>query len=64
MHNNSLSSELLGAGFISTGWDELGGPAVIAGGREGLVQALEAERPDAKARSIASQAGRSGSFPG
>lgn len=57
VHNDSLTAELVDEGFISIGWDELGSLSAITGGREGFKRALEAERPDAKARSIAGQAG-------
>lgn len=57
VHNDSLTSELVDDGFISIGWDELGDLSTITDGREGFKRALEAERPDAKSRSIAGQAG-------
>ena len=57
VHNDSLTTELDEDGFISIGWDGLGDLDDIQGGREGLKQALELLAADAKARSIAGQAG-------
>lgn len=57
VHNDSLATELVDEGFISIGWDGLGDLARVSGGREGLKEALTTLAPDAKARSIAGQAG-------
>ncbi|MCT1477460.1 restriction endonuclease [Microbacterium sp. p3-SID336] len=57
VHNNVLTNELTDEGFISIGWDELGGLTEVLGGREGLKSRLSELEPDAKPRSIAGQAG-------
>lgn len=56
VHNDSLAEELVDEGFISIGWDVLG-PLNAFSGREQIKAALADLWPDAKARSIAGQAG-------
>lgn len=56
VHNDSLTEELVNEGFISIGWDAVG-PLTSLPDREAIKTALTALRPDAKARSIAGQAG-------
>lgn len=57
VHNDKLTGELVRDGFISIGWDDLPALTSIPNGREGLKSALASLAPDAKARSIAGQAG-------
>jgi restriction system protein len=57
VHNNVLTTQLVDEGFISFGWDHLPNLASIPSGREGLKRPLMEAEPDAKARSIAGQAG-------
>lgn len=57
IHNDTLTTELVDAGFVSIGWDELGDLTRISGGREGLKSTLGRERPDGKPGAIAGWAG-------
>lgn len=57
IHNDTLTTELLEGGFVSVSWDGLPDLSTIAGGREGLKAALEADDPDAKKQAIANWAG-------
>ncbi|WP_417512354.1 restriction endonuclease [Microbacterium sp.] len=57
VHNDTLTTELVGDGFISIGWDDLGALTDIPNGRDGLKSTLTEIEPEAKPRSIAGQAG-------
>lgn len=57
IHNDTLTHELVDDGFVSVGWDEIGDLTRVRQGRDGIKKALSVKHPDAKPRSIASQAG-------
>src|SRR3954470_6921422 len=57
VHNDHPSLDLVGNGFISVGWDELGDLNAIGNDKEALKQRVAASYPNAKAGAIPVWAG-------
>ena len=57
IHNVNTELDLLGKGFVSVGWDEVGDLSIIGPDKEALKARLLAERPIAKPGAIPVWAG-------